>query len=225
MSDTTANKGSAPRFSVEQIVNMGPVIPVLKFDSVAEGVAVSKALYDGGVKVLEITLRTKVGLEVIREASKIAADIAVGVGTLTRPEECELAVRAGATFGVSPGLTADLDRAAKAAGLPLLPGVMTPSDILATIAAGYEIVKFFPAEQAGGVRMLSALHGPFPSIRFCPTGGVTPASAPTFLSLPNVVCVGGSWLTPADVVREKKWARITELAREATSLGPLRENA
>jgi 2-dehydro-3-deoxyphosphogluconate aldolase/(4S)-4-hydroxy-2-oxoglutarate aldolase len=224
-SETTNSKTSAPRFSVEQVVKMGPVIPVLKFDSVEEGVAVSKALYDGGVKVLEITLRTKVGLEVIREASKIASDIAVGVGTLTRPEECELAVRAGATFGVSPGWTPALDRAAKEAGLPLLPGVMTPSDILATIAAGYEIVKFFPAEQAGGVKMLSALHGPFPSLRFCPTGGVTPASASTFLSLPNVVCVGGSWLTPKEAVLAKDWARITELAREATTLGPLRDNA
>ncbi|MCY0388870.1 bifunctional 4-hydroxy-2-oxoglutarate aldolase/2-dehydro-3-deoxy-phosphogluconate aldolase [Robbsia sp. Bb-Pol-6] len=205
-------------YTVDQIVRLGPVIPVLKFDSVEEGIAVSRALYEGGVKVLEITLRTKVGIDVIREASQIADDIAVGVGTLTRPEECELAARAGATFGVSPGFSTALDQAAKAAGLPLLPGVMTPSDILAAVAAGYEIVKFFPAEQAGGTTMLGAFHGPFPSLRFCPTGGITPASAPSFLSLPNVVCVGGSWLTPRAAVAAKDWAEITRLAREASGL-------
>jgi len=184
-------------------------------------VSVCKALYDGGVKVLEITLRTKVGIDVIREASQIADDIAVGVGTLTRPEECELAARAGATFGVSPGFSAALDKGAKDAGLPLLPGVMTPSDILATIAAGYEIVKFFPAEQAGGAPLLNAFAGPFPTLRFCPTGGITPATAPTFLALPNVVCVGGSWLTPKAALAAKDWPEITRLAREASALGPL----
>lgn len=209
------------QYTVQEIVNLGPVIPVLKFDSVEEGVAVCHALYEGGVKVFEITLRTKVGIDVIREAAKIADDVAVGVGTLTRPEECELAVRAGAKFGVSPGFSTALDQAAKSAGLPLLPGVMTPSDILAAIAAGYDIVKFFPAEQAGGVPMLSAFAGPFPSLRFCPTGGITAASAPTFLALPNVVCVGGSWMTPKEALASKDWAEITRLAREASALGPL----
>jgi 2-dehydro-3-deoxyphosphogluconate aldolase/(4S)-4-hydroxy-2-oxoglutarate aldolase len=209
------------RYTVEEVVKLGPVIPVLKFDSVEEGVAVCRALYEGGVKVFEITLRTKVGLDVIREAAKIADDVAVGVGTLTRPEECAQAVSAGATFGVSPGLTTALHEAAVAAGLPLLPGVMTPSDILAAVAAGYQTVKFFPAEQAGGAPMLSAFHGPFPSLKFCPTGGITPASAPTFLALPNVVCVGGSWLTPKAAVAAQDWAEISRLAREASTLGPL----
>lgn len=209
------------KYSVEEVVKMGPVIPVLAFETVEQGLAVSRALYEGGVKVLEITLRTKVGLEVIREASQIADDIVVGVGTLTRPEECELAARAGATFGVSPGLTADLGKAARDAGLPLLPGVMTPSDILTAIAAGYDIVKFFPAEQAGGIPMLKAFHGPFPNLRFCPTGGVTHASAPSFLALPNVVCVGGSWLTPKSALATQDWAEITRLAREASTLAPL----
>jgi 2-dehydro-3-deoxyphosphogluconate aldolase/(4S)-4-hydroxy-2-oxoglutarate aldolase len=209
---------SKHNYTVDEIVKLGPVIPVLKFDSVEEGIAVSRALYEGGVKVLEITLRTKVGLDVIREASQIADDIAVGVGTLTRPEECEQAVRAGATFGVSPGLTVELGKAAKDAGLPLLPGVMTPSDILAAIAAGYEIVKFFPAEQAGGIPMLNAFGGPFPSLKFCPTGGITPATAPNFLALPNVVCVGGSWLTPKAALAARDWAEVTRLAREASAL-------
>jgi 2-dehydro-3-deoxyphosphogluconate aldolase/(4S)-4-hydroxy-2-oxoglutarate aldolase len=209
------------KYSVEEVVKMGPVIPVLAFETVEQGLAVSRALYEGGVKVLEITLRTKVGLEVIREASQIADDIVVGVGTLTRPEECEQAVRAGATFGVSPGLTADLGKAARDAGLPLLPGVMTPSDILTAIAAGYDIVKFFPAEQAGGIPMLKAFYGPFQSLRFCPTGGVTHASAPSFLALPNVVCVGGSWLTPKSALITEDWAEITRLAREASTLAPL----
>lgn len=210
---------SKRKYTVDEIVKLGPVIPVLKFDSVEEGIAVSRALYEGGVKVLEITLRTKVGLDVIREAAQIADDIAVGVGTLTRPEECEQAVRAGATFGVSPGLTTALAKAANDAGLPLLPGVMTPSDILTAIAAGYETVKFFPAEQAGGVPMLNAFGGPFPSLKFCPTGGITAATAPNFLALPNVVCVGGSWLTPKAALAAKDWAEVTRLAREASALG------
>jgi len=210
------------RFTVEEVVGLGPVIPVLKFDTLEEGVAVCHALYAGGVKVFEITLRTKVGLDVIREVAGIADDVAVGVGTLTRPEECAAAVKAGATFGVSPGFSQTLDEAAKAAGLPLLPGVMTPSDILAAIAAGYRIVKFFPAEQAGGAAMLSAFQGPFPGLKFCPTGGITPATAPTFLALPNVVCVGGSWMTPKSALATQDWDEVTRLAREASMLGPMK---
>jgi 2-dehydro-3-deoxyphosphogluconate aldolase/(4S)-4-hydroxy-2-oxoglutarate aldolase len=204
---------------VSDIVRIGPVIPVLAFDSVDEGEAVCRALYEGGVKVLEITLRTEAGLGVIERASKIADDIVVGVGTITKPEQAVASRRAGAQFGVSPGLTRELHDAAVAAELPMLPGCMTPSDLVQAIALGYEIVKFFPAQQAGGVPMLNAFHGPFPTLRFCPTGGISPETAPNFLALPNVVCVGGSWMTPKAAVAAKDWAEITRLARAASQLG------
>lgn len=203
---------------IRDIAALGPVIPVLAFDSVEEGDAVCRALYAGGVKVFEITLRTTAGLECIEAASRIADDVVVGAGTLTSPRQCALARAAGATFGVSPGFSEALHEAAVAAGLPLLPGVMTPSDILAAIAAGYTTLKFFPAEQAGGVNMLKALAGPFPGLSFCPTGGITEASAPNFLTLANVVCVGGSWLTPKALVKAGDWAALSRLARAATAL-------
>lgn len=145
--------------TVSEIVRLGPVIPVLAFDSAEQGENVSRALHAGGVKVLEITLRTAAGLEAIERASQLAEDIVVGVGTITKPEHCAQAKKAGAQFGVSPGLTRDMHKAAQDAGLPLLPGVMTPSDIIAALELGYEIVKFFPAQQAGGVPMLQAFTG------------------------------------------------------------------
>ncbi|WP_179404836.1 bifunctional 4-hydroxy-2-oxoglutarate aldolase/2-dehydro-3-deoxy-phosphogluconate aldolase [Burkholderia guangdongensis] len=204
--------------TIDEIVKLGPVIPVLAFDSAEQGEHVSRALHAGGVKVLEITLRTEAGLAAIERASRLADDIVVGVGTITRPEHCAQAKKAGAQFGVSPGLTKELHVAALDAGLPLLPGVMTPSDLIQAIEFGYEIVKFFPAQQAGGVPMLQAFHGPFPNLRFCPTGGITAETAPNFLKLPNVVCVGGSWLTPKAAVAGEDWAEITRLAQIASQL-------
>ena len=203
---------------IEDIVKLGPVIPVLAFDSAEQGEDVSRALHAGGVKVLEITLRTAAGLAAIERASQLADDIVVGVGTITKPEHCAQAKKAGAQFGVSPGLTKDLHLAAQDAGLPLLPGVMTPSDLIQAIELGYEIVKFFPAQQAGGVAMLQAFYGPFPNLRFCPTGGITAEIAPDFLKQPNVVCVGGSWLTPKKLVAAEEWAQITRLAQIASQL-------
>jgi 2-dehydro-3-deoxyphosphogluconate aldolase/(4S)-4-hydroxy-2-oxoglutarate aldolase len=203
---------------IEDIVRLGPVIPVLAFDSAEQGEQVSRALYAGGVKVLEITLRTPAGLQAIERASQLAPDIVVGVGTITKPEHCALAKKAGAQFGVSPGLTKEMHEAAQDAGLPLLPGVMTPTDILVALELGYEIVKFFPAQQAGGIAMLQAFHGPFPTLRFCPTGGITAETAPSFLALPNVVCVGGSWLTPKSALAAQNWDEVTRLARGASQL-------
>ncbi|WP_111812073.1 bifunctional 4-hydroxy-2-oxoglutarate aldolase/2-dehydro-3-deoxy-phosphogluconate aldolase [Acinetobacter soli] len=203
---------------MEDVVQLGPVIPVLAFDSAEQGDHVSRALHAGGVKVLEITLRTAAGLAAIERASQLADDIVVGVGTITKPEHCAQAKKAGAQFGVSPGLTKDLHLAAQDAGLPLLPGVMTPSDLIQAIELGYDMVKFFPAQQAGGVAMLQAFYGPFPNLRFCPTGGITVETAPVFLKQPNVVCVGGSWLTPKKVVAAQDWAEITRLAQAASQL-------
>src|ERR1700758_4180392 len=203
---------------IEDIVHLGPVIPVLAFESVEQGEHVSRALHAGGVKLLEITLRTPAGLQAIERASQLAEDIVVGVGTITKPEHCALAKKAGARFGVSPGLTKDMHKAAQDAGLPVLPGVMTPTDILVALELGYEIVKFFPAQQAGGVAMLQAFHGPFPALKFCPTGGITGESAPTFLKLPHVGCVGGPGLTPKAALAAQNWDEVTRLARAASEL-------
>lgn len=203
---------------INDIVRAGPVVPVLQFDNVEQGEQVSRALLAGGVRVLEITLRTPAAMDVIRHVAGLSDELIVGVGTLTRPEEMAQAVAAGARFGVSPGYTSALGAAAKAAGLPLLPGVVTPSDILAALADGFETVKFFPAEPSGGVPMLKALYGPFRNVRFCPTGGISAESAPSYLAQPNVVCVGGSWLTPKALVDAKDWDGITRLARAASAL-------
>jgi 2-dehydro-3-deoxyphosphogluconate aldolase/(4S)-4-hydroxy-2-oxoglutarate aldolase len=204
---------------INRITTLGPVIPVLQFDDVAQGEAVCRALYAGGIRVFEITLRTAAGLPVLERASQIADDIVVGVGTLTRADQCTAAVKAGAQFGVSPGLTANLNQAAKDAGLPLLPGIMTPTDIMLALEAGYETVKFFPAQPVGGTALLHAFGGPFPSLKFCPTGGITYENAIHYLKLPNVVCVGGSWLAPKGLIQSQSWEAITRLAREASCLG------
>jgi len=202
------------------VMQAGPVIPVIVIDRLADAVPLARALVAGGVRVLELTLRTPQALAAIERVAAEVEGAIVGAGTITRAEDVDAVRRAGALFGVSPGLTAELAAAARAAGLPLLPGVMTPSDVIAARAAGYTELKLFPAQQAGGIGMLKALGGPFPDVRFCPTGGITAATAPEFLAQPNVVCVGGSWLTPGDAVAAGDWARITTLARAASQLRP-----
>jgi 2-dehydro-3-deoxyphosphogluconate aldolase / (4S)-4-hydroxy-2-oxoglutarate aldolase len=205
---------------VREVMRVGPVIPVIIIDKVDDAVLLAKALVDGGVRVLEVTLRTAVALEAIRVIAAQVKDAIVGVGTICRPEDFEQAAAAGAMFGVSPGLTPALIEGARASRLPLLPGVMTPTDVIAARAAGFTNLKLFPAQQAGGMGMLKALGSPFPDVTFCPTGGVTAETAPDFLALPNVACVGGSWLTPKDLVAKGEWRRITELARAAAALRP-----
>lgn len=204
--------------NIEEIVRIGPVIPVLTFDSVEQGEEVSKALYAGDLRVFEITLRTDAALDVIHRVSRQMPDVVIGAGTLTHPAQIAAAKAAGAQFGVSPGFSRELHAAAQQAGLPLMPGVMTPSDILAAMDCGCRIVKFFPAEQAGGVPMLKAFAGPFAQMHFCPTGGITPKTAPDYLALPNVVCIGGSWLVPKDAVADREWDEITRQARAASQL-------
>jgi 2-dehydro-3-deoxyphosphogluconate aldolase/(4S)-4-hydroxy-2-oxoglutarate aldolase len=205
---------------VRDVMRVGPVIPVIIIDKVDDAVPLAKALVDGGVRVLEVTLRTPVALDAIRVIAAQVKDAIVGVGTISRPEDFEQAAAAGAMFGVSPGLTPALIEGASASRLPLLPGVMTPTDVIAARAAGFTNLKLFPAQQAGGIGMLKALGSPFPDVTFCPTGGVTAETAPDFLALPNVACVGGSWLTPKDLVSKGDWRRITDLARAAARLRP-----
>jgi 2-dehydro-3-deoxyphosphogluconate aldolase/(4S)-4-hydroxy-2-oxoglutarate aldolase len=197
-----------------------PVMPVIVLDKAADAVPLARALVAGGIRVLEVTLRTPAALESIRAISAEVPDAIVGAGTVVSGADIAAAAEAGATFAVSPGASAELLRAGREAAIPLLPGVMTPSDVINALAAGYTAMKLFPAAQAGGIGMLKALAGPFPQVRFCPTGGIDAASAPGFLALPNVACVGGSWLTPADKVRTGDWAAITELARAAAALRP-----
>jgi 2-dehydro-3-deoxyphosphogluconate aldolase/(4S)-4-hydroxy-2-oxoglutarate aldolase len=207
--------------NVLELMRVGPVIPVIVIDDVAQALPLAKALIAGGVRVLEVTLRTPVAFDAIRAIRAISREVEgaiVGVGTISRAEDFAAALAAGARFGVSPGLTPALIAAARASGLPLLPGVMTPSDVIAARAAGFTELKLFPAQQAGGIGMLKALAGPFPEVMFCPTGGITSASAPEFLALPNVACVGGSWLTPKDAIAAGDWGRITALARETAGL-------
>lgn len=206
------------RLNVLDLMRVGPVIPVLIIEDLAYAVPLARALVAGGVRVLEVTLRTPVALAAIRAMADEVPEAIVGVGTLTRPEDFTEARDAGACFGVSPGLTPALIEAARQSGLPLLPGVMTPSDVIAARQAGFEQLKLFPARQAGGMGMLQALAGPFPDVTFCPTGGITAETAPEFLALPNVGCVGGSWLTPKAALLAGDWGRITELAREANGL-------
>jgi len=203
---------------VLRVMRVGPVIPVILIDKIEQAVPLARALVAGGVRVLELTLRTAAGLDAIRAVAQEVEGAIVGVGTITRPEDFERSRKAGAVFGVSPGLTPELIAAAKDGGLPLLPGVMTPTDVIAARAAGFTELKLFPAQQAGGIGMLKALGGPFPDVTFCPTGGVSVATAPDFLALPNVACVGGSWLTPADAVAGGDWPRIRSLAQQAAAL-------
>ena len=204
--------------NILQIMRTGPVIPVIVIDRLEDAVPLARALVAGGVRVLELTLRTPVALQAIEAIVQQVEGAIVGVGTITRPEDFDAALKAGARFGVSPGLTPALVAAAKDSALPLLPGVMTPSDVIAARAAGFTELKLFPAQQAGGIGMLKAMGGPFPDVTFCPTGGIAAATAADFLALPNVACVGGSWLTPPDAITAGDWGRITALARETAGL-------
>lgn len=200
------------------IMQASPVIPVIAINDIAHAVPLARALVAGGIRVLEITLRTAHGLAAIRAVASEVPDAIVGVGTLTRPDEFVAARDAGAVFGVSPGLTQGLIDAARKSGLPLLPGTMTPSEVMAARDAGFHQLKLFPAVPAGGIGMLNALAGPLADVMFCPTGGISLESAPQFLACPNVACVGGSWLTPRDALKAGDWGRITQLAKAASGL-------
>ena len=200
------------------LASHGPVIPVIVLQRVADAVPLAEALLAGGVKVLEVTLRTDVALACIEAIARQLPEALVGAGTIRNAADARAARDAGSRFAVSPGYTSAVGQACRELGLPLLPGVATASEVMAAQADGHDFLKFFPAQQAGGIPMLKALGGPFPDVAFCPTGGITPETAPQFLALPNVKVCGGSWLTSADAVEKGDWARITRLAREASAL-------
>jgi len=201
-----------------ELAQFGPVIPVIVIHRVEDAVPLAQALVDGGVKVLEITLRTPVALDSMRAIVRSVPQAIVGAGTIRSVQDARAALDAGCRFGVSPGYQRDIGHACAQIGLPLLPGVATASEVMAANADGYRFLKFFPASAAGGIAMLKALAGPFADVLFCPTGGITAQSAPQFLALPNVRVCGGSWLTPQDAVDAGDWGRISTLAREAGML-------
>lgn len=201
-----------------QVMLDAPVIPVIVLNDVAHAVPMAKALVAGGIRMLEITLRTSVALECMRAIANEVPEAVVGAGTIRSAADAKAALAAGARFGVSPGYTSTVGKTCQDIGLPLLPGIATGSEIMTAQEDGYTELKFFPAMQAGGPNLLKAWAGPFTDINFCPTGGVSPENAPQLLALPNVVVVGGSWLTPADVMARGDWAQITALAKEAVAL-------
>lgn len=205
--------------SLKDIVEIAPVVPVMVVDDLEDAVPLATALYNGGLKVLEITLRTPVALDAIRAmVAALPEDAVVGSGTVITPEDLKASVDAGAKFMVSPGTTPELVAAAKACSVPLLPGVATPSEAMNLYTQGFHYLKFFPAEAAGGVPMLKSIGGPLPQITFCPTGGIDANKALSYLALPNVKCVGGTWMAPKSLVASKNWNEIERLAKEAASL-------
>ncbi|MDO9424266.1 MAG: bifunctional 4-hydroxy-2-oxoglutarate aldolase/2-dehydro-3-deoxy-phosphogluconate aldolase [Methylobacter sp.] len=196
------------------VLNAGPVMPVMVIQNLEDAVPLAKALVAGGIKVLEITLRTPIALDAIRLISQEVEGAIVGAGTITTPEQLKAAEEAGAVFAISPGLTPKLLAAAQAGNIALIPGIATLSELMLGMEYGLDHFKFFPAEAAGGIPMLKSIAGPVPGVTFCPTGGISPENYNSYLQLSNVACVGGSWLVPADVVKAKNWAKVTELAKQ-----------
>jgi 2-dehydro-3-deoxyphosphogluconate aldolase / (4S)-4-hydroxy-2-oxoglutarate aldolase len=217
---TSASTAASARSDrLQDLLRLAPVIPVITIERVEDGVPLARALVSGGLRLLEITLRTAAGRDA---AAAIIADVpgaVVGIGTVLTPQDLARSRELGARFALSPGATPELLDAAAQSDLPFMPGVATASELMMALARGFDTVKFFPAVPAGGIAALKALAGPFPQARFCPTGGVSEDNAAEWLALPNVVVVGGSWLTPAAEIRAGAWDRISERARRAVSLG------
>jgi len=204
--------------ATEAILRLSPVMPVVTIDDSAVAADLARALVKGGIRVIEVTLRTAAALRAIETIARQVPEIRVGAGTVLNPVDLQDAVQAGAAFAISPGATPELLAAGRKCAIPYLPAIATASELMCALAAGYRCCKFFPANVAGGVAGLKALSGPFPEARFCPTGGVTPSTANSYLELPNVLCVGGSWITPLDLQAARDWGQIEALARAAAAL-------
>ena len=202
---------------IASILNASPVISIVTVTEIGHAVPLARALLRGGIRAVEITLRTAVAVDAIRAIASEVPDILLGAGTVLNARDLENAARAGAAFAISPGMTPALLSAAKNGPIPFLPGVATPSEIMLALESGFDHLKFFPASVFGGVDGLKAFAGPFPNVRFCPTGGITVESAPRYLALSNVLCVGGSWLTPASALASGDWAQIERLAHQAAT--------
>ena len=200
------------------LATFGPVIPVIVINKVEDAVPMAEALLAGGIRVLEVTLRSSCALQAMEQIAKHVPDAILGSGTVRNLKDAQASLDAGCKFAVSPGYTSELGNFSRQIGLPLLPGVSTGSEIMTANADGYYFLKLFPAVAVGGINLLKGFAGPFGDVKFCPTGGVTVDSAPQFLALPNVIVCGGTWLTPADAVANKDWAKITQLAKEASAI-------
>jgi len=203
------------KISAEQVLSTGPVVPVIVVKQPEHAVPMAKALVAGGIRVLEVTLRTPVAMDALRAIIREVPEAIVGAGTVINTQQLKEVTDAGAQFVISPGLTESLLRAATEGPVPLIPGISTVSELMIGMDHGLREFKFFPAEASGGVKALSALAGPFPQVRFCPTGGITPANYRDYLALKSVLCIGGSWLVPDEALQQGDWERITQLAREA----------
>ncbi|MGJ5140737.1 bifunctional 4-hydroxy-2-oxoglutarate aldolase/2-dehydro-3-deoxy-phosphogluconate aldolase [Bradyrhizobium oligotrophicum] len=206
------------RAKLDAVFALAPVIPVITIEDAAHAVPLARALVAGGLRVIEITLRTQAGLDAARAIIDEVPDAVVGIGTVLTPADYERAARLGAAFAISPGLSLGLLDAANAGEMPFAPGIQTASDLIACVTRGYELVKFFPAVPAGGLAALDALAGPFPNVRFCPTGGINAGNAAQWLAHKKVVAIGGSWVAPAADIKAGSWAAIEQRAREATKL-------
>lgn len=205
-------------YTAEQLFRMAPVIPVITVDDLDTAVPLARALQQGGLPVLEITLRTSQGLDAILRVKEEVEGVIVGAGTVLNPRDLDKVLEAGSDFVITPGLTPDLLRAGSACGVPFMPGITTVSELMCCVEAGLTALKFFPAEASGGARALRAFRGPFPEVLFCPTGGISPDNLAAYLALPSVPTVGGSWMTPGSRVAAGDWQGITALAREAVDL-------
>ena len=204
--------------SISNLIELSTVIPILTVSRREDAAPLARALKAGGLRVIEMTWRTQDALDVLTEMKNAEPDLFIGMGTILEPGQVESAQRAGADFLVSPGLTRGLETALGSAQCPVLPGVATASEAMQAAAAGFQVLKFFPAEQAGGMAYLNSLRGPLPEIQFCPTGSITRDLAPQYLALPNVVCVGGSWIAPSRLIESQDWDAITENAAAAAAM-------
>lgn len=218
MTSTSETRTPAP-LPPGSLLSVAPVVPVVVIDDVTHAVPLARALVAGGLPIIEVTLRTPVALEAVRAIAEEVPEILLGAGTVCTPAQAGAAAAAGSQFLVSPGATPGLLDAMLGTGLPFLPGTSSVSEVLTVLEAGVTEMKFFPAEASGGAPWLKAVSAPVPAARFCPTGGITAASAPAYLALPNVGCVGGSWLTPKDALEQGDWDRVARLAGEAAALG------
>src|SRR5580692_10027000 len=203
--------------AIEKFLRLSPVMPVVTFTDASVAVDVARALVRGGIRVIEVTLRTPVALEAMARIARSVPEITVGAGTVLSGADLKASAEAGAAFAISPGATDILLNAGTSGPIPYLPAIATASELMAGLAAGYRCFKFFPAGAAGGIPMLNALGGPFPDARFCPTGGISQATVKSYLDLPNVLCAGGSWLTPAEAMKKQDWAQIESLAAKAAA--------
>ncbi|WP_199501762.1 bifunctional 4-hydroxy-2-oxoglutarate aldolase/2-dehydro-3-deoxy-phosphogluconate aldolase [Helicobacter pylori] len=201
-----------------EVLQISPIVPVVVIENIKDAVPLAQSLIEGGIHIIEVTLRSSCALEAIELIAKNAPKIRVGAGTILNPTQLEQAQNRGAEFLISPGLTIKLLEYAKKKDMPLIPGVSSSSEVMQALELGYNALKFFPAEYCGGVKLLNAFNGPFKGVKFCPTGGISTDNMHSYLNLENVLCVGGSWLTPKNLIQNKEWDKITEICKRSLAL-------